>query len=355
MMTAILSLLSFVLLFVIVASIHELGHFFAAIISGIRVLEFSIGFGPKLYGKKLGKTQFSARGIPLGGYVRIAGMLPEEEGGDEPYPQSESYQAKPVYSKLLVITSGALANILATFILLSIIFMSFGMPVISNEIEGILPGSPAEQLGLKAGDKIIKVDGIDVHDEKSMLNAVELIHKSAKEKLSMSILHNGDIRKLSVSPQYDPKLKAGRVGFTLKVTQEKKGVFASIIEGGRSTLLLVQNVVYTIWQLITGNLSVKESIVGPIGIAKITGEAAVAGFFPFISLLAMISIFLGVFNLFPMPPLDGGRILFVLIEAVLKRQLNPKIERLIIAAGWALLLTLMVVVTKNDLMRLMGK
>lgn len=348
------SIFSFLVLFAIVAGIHEFGHFLAARLSGVRVLEFSLGFGPKLFGRKSKETQFSARAIPLGGYVRIAGMSPDEESREEAYPPEESYQNKPALSKLFVCIAGSLANILTAFIIFSFIFMFIGMPILTNEIESIVPGSPAERIGLNAGDKIEKVGEIEVIDEESILNAVALIHKSSR-KIHLKILRHGRTHAFSVAPEYDPEFKVSRIGFTLKVTQERKGVFSSVFEGLKSILVLTLSILYTIWQLIFGNISIKESFIGPIGIARITGEAARAGAFRFISLLAMINVFLGVFNLMPMPPLDGGRILFVGIEAITRKRVNPKLEKLVAAVGWALLLTLMIVVTKNDIMRLMGR
>jgi regulator of sigma E protease len=343
-----LTLLLFVLVLTAVVLPHEIGHYIFALRAGIRPLELGLGFGPKLFSFKKGKTVYSINAFPLGGFIRIAGLSPDEEKNDPPYPPEESYMNKSPIKKALTILGGPLMNFVFAFLLLSFIFMAFGAPTgISNEVASVIKGSAAERAGFMAGDRIISINGIKVD---KMEAAIDIIHKSSGKELGI-ILGRGDRRfAVLATPEYDKKLKAGLLGFGPKVIFTRYGPISALVLGAKQTLTTALVILSFLWLLISGGAALSD-LAGPVGIAQFTGQAAQGGIASFLGFAAFLSINLGIVNLLPLPALDGGRALFIALEAIRKKPLPLEVENRIHYVGFALLMALAALLTVNDIMR----
>ncbi len=343
-----LTLVYFILVIALVVVPHELGHFFMAVRSGIRPLEFGIGLPPRIAAFGRGKTVFSINLLPIGGFVRVAGMNPESESEDAPYPPEESYTSKGAAAKLLTILGGPVTNILFAFVLLFVVFFSVGSPTgLSREIGSIVPGSEAEKAGIRVGDRVEALNGERVS---RIEDAIAIIHNSTGKKLAFSVDRNGTRLVFRVVPRYEPRLKAGVIGFSPKVVYERLGPLRALWLSAEQTLVMTALTLYTVWMLFTGRASLGD-LAGPVGIAQITGQAAQNGFAALLGFAAFFSVNLGVINLLPFPALDGGRILFIVIEAIRRRPLDQRTENRIHYAGMVVLLALIAVLTYNDIIR----
>jgi len=346
-----LTLIAFIIVLSAVVLPHEIGHFLFALRAGIRPLEIGLGFGPKLLAFKGKKTLYSLNAVPLGGFIRIAGLNPEEEKGEEAaYPEEESYLSKSPFQKALTILGGPFMNFVFAFLLLSFIFGVFGSPELSNEVDKVLPGSVAEASGLKAGDRLVGLNGSEV---KSIEGAIAVIHKSSGKSLSLTLNRAGKVLTLWVTPKYDEKLKVGLIGFSPKVVYKKYGAFSAIAEGAKETVGISLLILFFIGQLIIGAVSF-GGLAGPVGIAQLTGQAANSGIASLLSFTAFLSINLGIVNLLPLPALDGGRVVFIIIEAIRGKALDQETENRIHFVGFALLMGLAAALTVNDIMRWMS-
>lgn len=343
-----LTILSFILVILVVVLPHEIGHMLFAIRAGIRPLEMGIGFGPRLFSFKKNKTRYSFNMFPLGGFIRIAGMNPEEDKEFGPYPESESYMSRGPLDKALIMLGGPLMNFVFAFLVLAAIFFFLGSPAgISNEIASIAKGSEAERIGLVPGDKLVSLGGVPVTKPEA---AVGLIHKNAGKRLSLGIERKGQAIKLLATPAYDQKMKIGLIGFSLKPLYKKVGLLGSLRLGAREVLSMISLVFVSLGLLITGRASMAD-LAGPVGIAQISGQAAHGGLVSLLGFAAFLSVNLGVLNLLPLPALDGGRVVFLLIEGIRKKPLSQEIENRIHYVGFALLLALAFVLTVNDVLR----
>ena len=342
-----ISVLAFFLVFTVVALAHEFGHFIAAKFAGIRVYEFALGFGPKLLSIKRGETVYALNLIPILGYVKLAGMEDEEE--DPSCPEDRKYYNKPFKDKLLSVASGPLMNLVLAFLILTLIFALVGVPKeISNVIEKVKPGTVAEKVGLKPGDVLISLNGAKVS---SMAAAIEQIHSSSGKPLTLEIGRAGKTLKLKATPQYDPKLKVGLLGFTPKPLYIRVTPLVALYYGAQQTLAMVVLMFIIIWQLIVGAVSVRD-LAGPVGIAQVTGQYAQSGALTLFHFVAFLSVNIGVINLLPLPALDGGHLTFAFIEWVRRKPLDRKLESKIHQWGLVVFLALMALVTFNDLLRI---
>lgn len=342
-----ISVLAFFFVFTIVALAHEFGHFIAAKFAGIRVYEFALGFGPRLLSIKRGETVYALNLVPILGYVKLAGM---EEGEEDPScPEDRKYYNKSFKDKFFSVASGPLMNLILAFLILTLIFALVGVPKeISNIIEKVKPGSVAERVGLKPGDTLVSLNGVKVS---KMTSAIEQIHRSAGKTLTLEIGRAGKTLKIKATPQYNPKLKVGLLGFTPKPLYVRVNPLAALFYGAQQTLAMVALMFIIIWQLILGAVSVRD-LAGPVGIAQITGQYAQSGALTFFHFLAFLSVNIGVINLLPLPALDGGHLTFAFIEWVRRKPFDRKLESKIHQWGLAVLLALMVLVTFNDLLRI---
>jgi regulator of sigma E protease len=344
--------LASIFVFGILVFIHELGHFAVAKWTGIRVLEFSLGMGPKLFGLKRGETLYAVRLLPLGGYVRMAGMDPEE--GEEnlaPSSDSGSFMNKTVLQRMAVIFAGPLMNFVLALLLFIAVFTYIGVPVESdsNEIGAVIKDKPAYKIGLQPGDKIVSINGTQTA---KWADLTKIIHTSPDKELLVKIERKGELRELKVTPQTDPQTKQGLIGIQGTQAFAKKGTLESAVFGMQRTVDFTKFIMLSLFQMITGKIP--ADVGGPVAIVNAIGEGAAQGFANLLGLTGMLSIQLGLLNLFPIPALDGSRLVFLAVEGLRGKPLDPAKENFIHLIGFALLLLLMVFITYNDILRLIG-
>jgi len=348
--------------------VHELGHFWAAKLVDIEVSRFSIGFGPKLVGFKPGETEYVISALPLGGYVKMEGMIDEEvtsalEGGattEDRRPSPRDFDAKPLWARFFVISAGVLMNFLFAFVAFSFIAHDRGIfePVIGEVAEG----TPAEAAGLLPGDVIREVNG---HRKEDRSDVSRYILPRAGQELLLTVEREGQTFEVEVVPeavrQWDDiardSVEYGRIGVTFPAdedTYRTLNVGESIVAGARETGSWVSEVVGFFAQLVTGRRSPKE-LGGPIVIGQLSGQFARAGFWPLLDFMAIISVNLAVLNLLPIPVLDGGHLLFLAIEGLRRGKPVSVEQRLRFSQiGMLMVLGLMVWAFANDIMRLVG-
>ena len=343
-----MTLICFILILGIIVLIHEFGHFFFAKRAGIYVYEFSIGMGPRLFKwtRKNDETEYSIRLIPIGGYVQMAG---EEVEDDPNVPKDKKFVSKTFGQKFMTVIAGIMNNFLLAIVLLFLIALFNGasqnIPLIGKVAEDM----PAYSAGLKEGDRIVSINGkkTSTYD----IFALELQVNSGK-KINLEVNRNGKIENVSISPKMvkENGTTTPRYGFALNDKVEK-GFFASVKYAFSKTISLIHQMILTVYYLITGTIGFK-SFSGPVGIYNIVGQAKDSGFWALISLTALLSINVGFINLLPLPAFDGGRLLFIIIEKISGKKLNPKVENTIHSIGFFLLIALMILITYNDIIRL---
>lgn len=345
-----LSIISFIFVFVIAALTHEIGHFIWAKKSGIRVLELGIGFGPTLFKFTKNNTKYSINLIPILAFVRLAG-IDEENESEKDCPESEKYYSKGPWQKFKSIAAGPIMNLLLGFIIISLMIFFFGSSHISPEISAVAPSSPAQTAGIKAGDIIKELDGSKITD---MAPVISKIHRSAGKELTLTVDRSGKRMSFKAIPKLNPKFKIGLLGFSLKSVYQKEGLFSSFWIGASKTSELTIQIIHALGRLLIGHIAIAD-LAGPIGIAQLSGEAASQGFPSLLFFLALININLGVLNLLPIPALDGGRLVFVVIEAIRRKPLKIETENKIHQVGLIILLTFMAIVSFNDILRIFVK
>jgi regulator of sigma E protease len=349
-----MSLLSAIILLGIIIFIHELGHFLFAKIMGIRVLKFSLGFGPKLIGKKYGDTEYLISSIPLGGYVKMLGETPGEELKDEEKQYAYNYQ--PVWKRFIVVFAGPVFNLLFAAIIFFLVFLN-GLPVLVPEIGEVMSGTPSEKAGLLKGDKIVEINGDAIHQWDEM---TDIIHKNPGKTLNLMIRRDGSAFQVSITPEkknvkniFGEEKEVGLIGIKpsgstfIKRENIATAFTDSIVRTWEISVLTVVSIAKLIQRVIP-----MDTIGGPILIVQMAGEQASKGFLNFFIFMAIINVNLGVLNLLPIPILDGGHLLFLGIEALRRKPLNEKIISISQKIGLAIILTLMVIVLYNDIMRL---
>lgn len=339
-----------VLVFGLLIFFHELGHFSIAKLAGIKVHEFSLGFGPKLVGFKKAETGYNLRLFPLGGFVRMAGMDPDENEEEEVIDEDDNgFSDKPVFHRIGVILAGPLMNFVLAALLLAGIFMFHGLPVYGTEIARVLPDRPAEEAGFEAGDKIVAINGERVEQWPLV---VERISSSPGEEIEVTVERDGASIDLEVVPGTREDGQ-GWIGIEPEEPRmERQDPLAAIGQGISYTVQVTLLIVDFIGRMIFGNAP--ADLGGPVRVVYEINKAAELGFVNLLQLAAFLSINLGLFNLFPVPALDGSRIVFLLLELVRGKPVDPAKENFIHMVGFGLLLMLIVVITYNDVLSLLG-
>ena len=335
------TLLVAVIIFGLLIVTHELGHFMVAKMVGIRVHEFSIGMGPVVLSTRKGETVYSLRAFPIGGFNRMAGMEPgdlEDERG---------FNKKSVGQRMAVIVAGSAMNFLLAIFLFIFVFMGIGVPSNTTVVGGLLPGRPAEQAGLQRGDRILAVAGQEVDNWREL---VEIIHRSPGKPLNLLVERAGKQMQFTVTPEMDPQSKVGLIG--IEQMWKQLGFFSSILRGIQQAMAVGVLILTSLVQMVTGQ--VPAEVAGPIGIVQLAGEAARLGLASVLDFAGLLSLNLGIINLFPIPALDGSRLIFLGVEGVRGRPVNPERENFIHLIGFALLILLMIVITYQDLLRIFG-
>ncbi len=380
-----MSIIIFIVILLVLVVSHEFGHFIVAKLNKIRVDEFSFGFPPKLFGKKIGETTYNFNLLPLGGYVKIygenvdetdmleVGFLDKDADPEKVELAKRSMVNKPKYIQAFVLVAGIVMNLLVAWLLLSIGFMS-GLPtsvgnapkgaIIKNQaltITNVAPNSPALASGIKVGDKIIALS--TPTDSTRLLSSnlgPESIQNFVKahggEVVTASLVRGKEPINIVVTPEVNKTSGVAVIGISMDtIGTLKLPIHRAIWEGLILTKDVTVGTVVGFYNLIHGALIGKadmNSLTGPVGIVGVVGDAAKFGFVYLLSFTALISINLAVINLVPFPALDGGRLLFLLIEKIKGSRIKPKVANTVNAIGFGLLMLLMVIITYPDIVKL---
>lgn len=430
-----INLLAFVLVLGILVLLHEAGHFLAARAVGARVEVFSVGFGKRLWGVRRGETDYRVSLIPLGGYVRVVGLGPDEGTDAEQAAQEELL---PRWKRALILLAGPVTNVVAAVVFLAIAFIlgvnvpayqdqaavigwvepgspaavsgiqpgdtvvsvdgtsietwrdletamltaggrtvtvtlrrdgttfqvpltpkevsryGFGyagiLPPLSSEVRQVLPGSPAERAGLRPGDRIVAVNGQPV---RQFYDLIRLISPHPGEQVTLTVEREGTTVELGIVPE--DVGGEGKVGIALVFPSvlHREGPVGAVATAVRECRRMTRETFRVLGKLITRKASVRQTMSGPIDIARISGQAARSGIRSLVWLLGVISLQLGIFNLLPIPVLDGGHLTIIAFETAIRRDLPPKVKERILEVGFVLLILLMVVVIYNDILKIL--
>lgn len=322
--------------FSILIIIHELGHFTLAKLNGVCVEEFAIGMGPKLFGFKGKETEYNLRVLPFGGFVRMLG----EEGGA--IKDNRAFNAKTPLRKISIIVAGATMNYVLALLIFGLIALNFGFakPVVSE----VALNSPAQKADLRVGDRLLKVDNSTINTTSDLKLGVILAKGDA---ITLEIERNGEKIIKEIVPTID---ETGNlvIGITHEFVKNPT-IGESIVQGFKDTITMVSQTFKSLKMMFTGEANFKTDVGGPITIVKMSSQAAKAGIWTLMEFTAFMSVQLAVFNLLPLPALDGGLILIQILELITRKKIPEKFVGVVNSVGFALLMLLMVVVTLKDI------
>lgn len=349
-----ITLISFIILLSVLIFVHELGHFLAARIAGVGVLKFSLGFGPKIIGKKIGETEYVLSWIPLGGFVKLLG----ESGNEELSPEDEkkSFFKKSKWKRMLIILAGPVFNFLLALVIFIIVFV-YGLPNLTAVVGEVQKESAAFEAGMISGDKIIAID-----DKKVVFweEIKPIIAESKGKEMEVAVERGAEKKHLLIKPRlskskniFGEEISTYLIGVSPagNTIIERKNPWDAIIASVGKTWEISKLTVISVVKMLEGVIS-PRTLGGPIFIAQIAGAQIKEGIIPFILFMAILSINLGIINLFPIPVLDGGHIFFYLIEIVTRREISIKVKEMSQQIGFVILLMLMLFVVFIDVERL---
>jgi regulator of sigma E protease len=398
-----LSWLAPIFVFGLVVLVHELGHFLAAKWMGVYAPRFSIGFGPALWRRRFGETEYIIAALPLGGYVRMASREDEAsaflEGGREersvptvgasssptmtgdehrverqredwdpdalvpfgpkPVPEHRWFESKPLWGRLIILIAGVTMNALLALVVSTGLYMGYGRPYRPAVVDSVVAGRPAERSGLQVGDSIIAVDGTPV---RRWTQVTEVITVSAGRELSLEVMRDGRPVMLRVTPELISDTnevgivnEIGRIGAasTIRIERESIPFGESVVAGWTSTWAMGTAVIRVVGGLVSGQVAVSQ-LGGPIAIARASAEAARSGMETLFSLTAFLSINVAILNLLPIPILDGGQILLNVAEAIKGSAFSMRTREYILRAGLVAIALLFALVMFNDIKGLVG-
>ncbi|MDD5019223.1 MAG: RIP metalloprotease RseP [Candidatus Omnitrophica bacterium] len=341
----------FIAILSILILIHELGHFLVAKRRGIRVEKFSLGFGPKLVSKKIGPTEYMLCLVPFGGFIKMAGDNKEECKG-----APDEFLSRPPGQRAQVIFAGPFFNYVLAFFCLWMVFY-LGYPKFSSTVGELMPGMPAARAGLQAGDTITSVDGEPVQFWDEMTRR---IHAKKGEDVQLKVKRDGREFDLLLTPEakevetiWGRKAEVGLIGIkpSDEIIKVRYGLWPSLIRGTQSLWEMTVMTVRALFYIIIGTMSFKDSVTGPLGIFFITTNAAKIGFSSILHVIGILSMSLAIFNLLPLPILDGGHIFFAGLEKLRGRPLASKTEDVVSNIGMGFLIVLAIFIFCNDLIR----
>ncbi len=372
-----------IFVFGLVVFVHELGHFLAAKAVGVYTPRFSIGFGKALWRRRHGETEYVLALLPIGGYVRMASKEDEAtaflEGGAEnsatqiapggepldpdamipfgpkPIPQDRWFESKPLWARMMILLSGVTMNVLLAFVVTTGMFMHYGNPYLTTKADSLFAGKPAAMAGLQHGDSIVAINGTKVDWE----GLVTKVSASPGVPLQFDVLRSGQLRQIEITPGADTALnpstgkveRVGRIGIVPSQSSKPVGAGEAITGGARATWMMAGTVIDALRGLATRRVSASE-LGGPIMIAQASVQAARGGAEQLLFLIALISTNLAVFNLLPIPVLDGGQIAINVLESLKGSAFSSRTREYILRAGLAAVLLLFALVTYNDIRRL---
>jgi regulator of sigma E protease len=335
---------------------HEFGHFLLAKLSGVGVLTFSVGFGPKIWVKKRGETEYALSAFPLGGYVKMIGENPDEEVTEADI--QKSFAHKSLLKRTAIVIAGPGFNLLLAVFLFMAVFAFYGVPVMSTLVSDVTTGSPAEKAGIVKGDRILAIDSKPVREWSELS---ETIKSSGGKPLVLEVQRGSEALKLTVQPNrregrnvFGERRDEWLIGISSQVTIEKGNAGRSISRAFYQTYDISKLTLQAFYKMVMGDVS-PRNIGGPIMIAQMAGQQAQEGLGAFLGFLAVLSINLGVLNLLPVPVLDGGHLLFFMVEALIRRPVSIKYREMAQQVGICLLALLMVYAFYNDIVRFFEK
>ena len=372
-----------IFVFGLLVLVHELGHFMVAKLTGMRVDEFAIGFGPKLWSRKYGETLYAIRAVPLGGFNRIAGMdyeiiermgneaeekaddggresgwrryipsvnrenvvmVPDDEGAGE-----RAYFRRPIWARMLMVLAGSFMNfILPLFIFFGIFYFSgVATPSPGPVIGAVMAEKPAAMAGLRQGDRILTIDGSEVTKWEDISRSIQ---GAEGKPFKLTYQRDGEVRSTTLIPEEEPDSKRVIIGITSSADIHQPGILEAAGLAAQKVFFVLMAMVGALIQLMLGSVGA-EALSGPVGIVQMTGEVANQGILPLLNFTAFLSLNLGLINLLPVPALDGGHFVMLVLEGLRGKPLGPKAMYYIQAAGVTLLVSLMIFTTFNDLMK----
>ncbi|MBO1323672.1 RIP metalloprotease RseP [Acetobacter sp. TBRC 12305] len=346
--------LAFAFVLGVLVSFHELGHYLAARWRGVHVEVFSLGFGPALFKwRDRTGTEWRICPIPLGGYVRPHGFEDPDDATEEQkaaWIPGRTFHDKPVGSRALVILAGPVFNFILAFVLFTVLFASTGEPRVRDEVAAILPGSAAAVAGVQPGDVI---HHIGTRDIKSVEDVLATVTPLAGAHTTLGVTRHGQEMELPITIGAVTESKGGashgQLGVTFAVERgQPMPLGSAVVAGAKATWHTTVQTLDGLWQIISGQHSARE-MGGPLKIAQLSGQVAQYGFASLLSFMALLSVNLGLINLFPVPLLDGGRLVFYAIEAVRGRPVSKRVQEISFQAGFAVLAGLFLFSTFNDL------
>lgn len=354
----------FIIAFIVLIGLmvaHEFGHFIIAKKFGVKVEEFGIGYPPRLFGKKFGETLYSVNLIPFGAFVKIPGEIKKT---DDPF----SFSNQPIVKRMLIVAGGVISFWIIAAILFSVVFVMGARIAVDDtssavlndpkvQIAMVVPGSPAKNAGLQLGDVIQKISAGDETFEITEVSKVQEISRVYKGKeIALTIERGKEIKNVFLTPRVSSPAGEGPIGIALVRTALKSyAPHEAFVEGlkttGQMTIGVVQGWYFAIQRLTAGEPTGAE-LVGPVGIFNMMAQFGKLGLSYFLQFIAMISIYLALFNILPIPATDGGKLVFLAIEALRKKPLSEKIEESVTTVSFLLLIVMAILVTIKDVMKL---
>lgn len=350
---------AFIVVLGILIFVHEFGHFIIAKLFNVKVLKFSLGFGPKMFGKKIGETEYVVSAFPLGGFVKMMGENIDEEVA--PVDEARAFSHKPVWQRFFIVFAGPASNLIFTVFLLSTIFTVLGLPILgpSSMIGNVAPDSAGAQAGLAKGDIIKNIDNQEINDWSEVYY---IVTKSGGKPLTLTVDRDSTLLTLEATPEeVDIKNDFGEVtgtGYRLGIARdmtvefEPASVFQAVAAGYNQTQEMTRKTLLGIWKMVQRVIPASE-IGGPILIAQIAGKQLESSWLDFFYFMGFLSVNLGILNLLPIPVLDGGHLVFFTLEAVRRKPLPLETQEKLQMIGIFLLVSLMVFAFYNDIARMM--
>jgi regulator of sigma E protease len=349
-------ILAFLWVLGILIFIHEFGHFLVAKLTGVKVLKFSLGFGPTIIGKRIGETEYVISALPLGGYVKPLGENPREEVAQG--ERGRSFLHQPVHKRAAIVAAGPVANFLLAVFIFALVF-SIGVPQDTAVVGEVVKGFPAQEAGIKPGDRILQVDDVKIAQ---WADLPAVITKSKGRELKLIVERGGKIVTIRVVPRsatgqniFGEKVKTYQIGITPsgESVVKREPVYKAIGLGFSQSWFITKLTVISIIKIIQRAVPAKQALGGPILIAQIAGKQAQEGFLHLIFFTAVLSVNLCILNLVPIPILDGGHLLFLAIESVIGRPVSMKKMEMAQQVGLIIIILLMVFIFYNDIMRIL--
>jgi regulator of sigma E protease len=358
-----ITILVFIVMLSVLVLIHEFGHFFAAKRFGIKVEEFGFGFPPKLFGKKRGETEYTFNALPIGGFVKLYG---EDEAGKGKVSGTKqvtkdldrAFFAKPIWQRIVVVTAGVIMNFLLAVVIATYLFSTQGIPKDTGSVivSQVVEGSPADTAGIQEGDVIKSIDSKTISDTQSLITVT---NEYKGEKVNLVAQRGEEQITFILTPRENPPEGEGAMGIAIdqNIIYQTYPFPLSILYATRQaaadSLLVVKGFADVIKTIAT-SLTIPEGVAGPVGMAQLTGEFVQIGPNAVLALVYMLSLSLAVLNILPIPALDGGRLMFLIIELVTRRRVNPKYEAYAHMVGIILLLTFLAFISFKDIGRIVS-